>query len=57
MRRKAVKPLVLNKETLRNLADLPGKALAGVVGASYPLNCSVSNCASCGDNTKRYCCL
>jgi len=56
--RKAAKSLRLSKETLRNLADLPGRALAEVVGASYPLNCTQTNCISdCGDDTRRYCCL
>jgi len=58
MRRNTAKPLALSKETLKNLTDLSGKTLEGVVGGtSYPLNCSQSNCPSCGDNTKRWCCL
>jgi hypothetical protein len=58
MRKQTAKNLALNKETLRSLVDVPGKVLENAAGGtSYPLNCTNSNCPSCGNSPRHWCCF
>jgi hypothetical protein len=52
MKKKASKGLVLSKETLRTLADVPGDSLREVAGGS-----TGSYCCSCGSGESQSCCF
>jgi hypothetical protein len=53
MKLKTAKPLLLNKETLRNLEELSGTLLQEAAGGTYTWSCSC-NCS--GGQNSRGCC-
>ncbi len=50
-KKKAGKRLELNKETLKNLTELPAEPLEKAVGGV-----SAALCPSCGDSARHSCC-